>query len=108
MLKKRVGLVVVLMLLMVSAFCGCETTEDKITGRWEKTEGSGLDYFEFFSDGTYVSSHPNYAGSYSIDGNRIRLEGILMETLVRTFELNGNTLSLQSDSGSSAIYKRID
>lgn len=96
--KNRPILIVASMLLVAVIFCGCSSSGN-IVGRWEKTEGYGFDYLEFFSDGTYTSSHPNYASNYSIEGDRLKLTGVLMETKVYTFEINGNVLNLFNDSG---------
>ncbi|MBR5565305.1 MAG: hypothetical protein IKW08_03965 [Roseburia sp.] len=106
--QKRLGLGLTMLLIIVSVFCGCQSMKGKIAGRWEKIEGSGLSTLEFFSNGTYTSDSPNYSGSYSIDGNRIRLEGILVETKVYTFEVDGNSLSLENDSGTLGVYKKIN
>lgn len=38
------------------------------------------------SDGTYVSDSANYDGTYSTDGNRLRISGILVSD--RTFTFN--------------------
>lgn len=97
--KSRSILMLASMLLIAVVFCGCSSNGNAIVGRWEKTEGSGFDYLEFFSDGTYTSSHPNYAADYSIEGNRLRLTGVLMETKVYTFEIKSNVLNLLNDDG---------
>lgn len=75
-----------------------------IVGHWETADGERE--FEFFSDGTYTSEKANYAGSYSIDGNRIRLGGILMADLTYTFKVSGDTLILYHDDGD--VYREYD
>ena len=70
----------------------------KLTGRWQDTESS-RHYLEFFSDGTYKSDDVNYAGSYSVDGDRMRLSGILMEDITCTFKVSGNRLTIYNDDG---------
>lgn len=104
--KKRVGLMMVLILLMLSAFCGCKSAEDKLVGRWELVEGNCLRNIEFFSDNTFSAT--SWSGIYSIDGNRIKLETVYMGAWLYTFELDGSRLSLEGDSGSSGVYEKIN
>ena len=107
--KKQLVLILALMLVIATTFCGCQSNEDKIVGYWKNVEGGRFSYLEFFSDGTYDSSHVNYSGNYSMDGNRLKLTGILVETKVYTFEIKGNTLNLlYSDGEVYASYEKVN
>ena len=85
--------------------------EEQIWGRWMVIENSLQNYGEgkkttetqelhhfrtldFFNDSTYVSNQTNYSGTYSVSGDRILLEGILVETLTYTFTIDGDILTL--------------
>lgn len=90
-----------------------ETYETKsavsnIIGQWERNEGKGIQELEFFSDGTYTSDHPNYNGNYSIDGNRLKLAGILVDPLVYSFEITNNELILTPNDGEIRIFSKIE
>lgn len=108
-MKKRNWFICVLscvMLLLMLA--GCGGAPKSLSGRYEGEKGSAFSYLEFFSDGKYTSSHSNYEGNYSIDGNRIRLEGILVDSKIFYFKTSGNTLELSYDEDfkSSQVYKK--
>ena len=96
-MKKLSKIVLVLMFVIILSvtLASCSSSSSKIVGLWVKSEGyCDFSYLEFFSDGTYASSSSNYAGSYSIDGDRIKLSGILVPTKTYTFKISGNTLTL--------------
>ena len=91
-MKKVLTLTAALATMAMLAACGSSSA---IVGEWE---GSGrVSELEFFSDGTYTSSDANHSGSYSIDGNRIRLSGLLASDWVCDFNISGNTLTLSGD-----------
>ncbi len=81
----------------------------RLTGRWElKEDSSGFEYIEFFSNGSYVSSHSNYEGDYQVDGKRILLEGDLMEDIVFTFRIKGKTLNFYNDEGELfSVFQKV-
>ena len=100
----------ILVVVIITSFTACGSSEsnssDSIVGQWiipDEIENAGsttqLVYLEFFSDGTYASNRSNYSGNYSIDGDRIKLEGILVDPLVATFELEDNNLTFYYDDG---------
>ena len=96
-LSKRMVIIVVIVVVLVIVVVSAthfSNPEKAIIGRWESVSGGGLSfrYIEFFSDGTYTSSHDNYQGTYSIDGNRIRLSGFLVSDRVWTFQFKGGKL----------------
>lgn len=106
--KKQLALILALTLIVAATFCGCQSKENKIVGRWNKIDGGQFTYLEFFSDGTYTSSHVNYSGNYSIDGDRIKLTGILVEAKVYTLEFEGNTMKLLYDNGTVyATFEKV-
>ena len=90
--------------------CG-KTAAEKLSGKWEidKDSSAQLRSLEFFSDGKYTSNHPNYEGDYSVDDDRLYLEGILVDSKTYTFDVDGDKLTLYKDSGSvEAVYNRVD
>lgn len=101
--------ILALTVIIVVTLVGCGSGTSSIVGHWSQTEGSGFSYLEFFSDGTYTSDYDNYQGSYSIDGDRLKLTGILVEAKTYTFEIKDDTLSLytsdESDSP-TAVYEK--
>lgn len=106
---RKPAAILVLTVALVATLVGCSSSTSKIVGRWTKTEGRGFSYLEFFSDGTYTSDHVNYEGNYSIDGDRLKLSGILVEAKTYTFEIKGDTLSLYTGSESDsliAVYEK--
>lgn len=62
-----------------------------------------MHYLEFFSDGTYKSDYPNYYGSYSVDGNRLRMSGVLVEDVTVNYEVNDNNLIFTNDGREKPI-----
>lgn len=95
----------VMIILMLTA---CRGTPKSLSGKYVGEDGAKFSYIEFFSDGKYTSSDSNYEGRYSIDGNRIRLEGILVDSKLYYFKVNGKTLELSYDEDfkSSDTYKK--
>ena len=94
--KTIIVVVVIILAIIVLSVTHISDPSKAIIGRWKPVSGDGLSfrYIEFFSDGTYTSSHDNYQGTYSIDGDRIRLSGFLVSDKVWTFQLKGNKLIL--------------
>ncbi len=96
-------------ILVVCIFAGCGIgTPKSLSGRYVGEGSTSFDYIEFFSDGNYTSSHSNYEGDYSIDGNRIRLEGILVDSRIYYFRASGDTLELSYDEDfeNCDVYKK--
>ena len=109
MVKKMTVWLLAFMIICIMGACQ-KSPEAKITGRWRLAEDSSsfLNRLEFFSDGTYVSNHANYEGSYSIDDNRIRLQGILVDTKSFTYQLKGDILTFYDDGGDVyCVYERV-
>ena len=110
--KKDMVIVLLVIALIVVFLSGRSGDESKIVGCWRYVnDGSGrpdITYLEFFSDGTYVSNGTNYDGKYSIDGNRIKLEGVLVKPKVYLFEIKGDVLTLYNYDGDEYpdTYKR--
>jgi len=102
-------LVIIFLIIGIVALTACGgNSKSNLSGRWELSEdsSSAFEYLEFFSDGTYTSDRSNYEGSYSVDGNRLRLQGILVDSLTYTFEVNKGKLTLFNDEGE--IYCTFD
>lgn len=72
-------------------------TPKNLSGRYLSDGHTTFDYIEFFSDDKYTSSHPNYERNYSVDRNRIRLEGILVDSRIYYFRTSRDTLELSYD-----------
>ena len=110
------GIISVVLFVTILVGCGSESPSDLIVGQWivpgeEDNAGttSELVALEFFSDGTYTSNRSNYSGGYSIDGDRIKLDGVLAEPLTFTFELNEDTLTFYYDDGEVIYeYQRVE
>ena len=97
--------IVAVMAMITMLFTACGTS--KIVGRWQSFDGS--ERIEFFSDGTYTSDDVNYQGNYSVDGNRVKLEEILMPDMVREFKVSRDTLTIYDDSGNVVEeYNRVN
>ncbi len=110
MKKIRLFLVVGVIVALLSA---CGSSASALAGRWEAVDkGIKVDYgrlseLEFFSDGTYNSSSSNYSGGYSVDGNRIRISGVIASDYSFTFDVSGNTLTIYDDSGDAYKYSKV-
>ena len=98
---------IALMLAMcVLIFAACGNPSNALAGQWIKTDGgTSINSLEFFKDGTYKSDYANYYGTFSVDGNRIRLSGVLVEDLTMDFEVKGDTLTFYSDNGKDEIMR---
>lgn len=115
---KRVltGIISITLLATLLAGCGSKSSSELIVGRWaipDEIENAGstsqLVALEFFSDGTYASNRSNYSGGYSIDDDRIKLDGVLAEPLTATFKLDDNTLTFYYDDGEVMYeYQRVE
>lgn len=102
---------VVLTIALLSTFIVACSKSSSLVGTWKKVDtkagSNGFTKFEFFSDGTYSSNQVNYSGNYSVDGDRLKLSGILVETKTFTFEIEGDTLKLYTDGYKTPIeYKK--
>lgn len=95
-MKKIILIFTIISVIIISS---CGNSANKLIGHWSTGEKGTLSELEFFSDGSYVSSSSNYEGSYSVDSNRIRLNGILVDSLTFTFEVNNNSLILYDNDG---------
>lgn len=95
--------------MLMSMLCSCGGSPKSLSGRYyEESDSCDFDYIEFFSDGKYTSSHPTYEDDYSIDGNRIRPEGILVDSRIYYFKVKGDTLELSydEDMSNADVYKK--
>lgn len=109
-MKKRkliIGIVSCILLFGILSGCGGKAPK-ALSGRYIGQDKTRFSSLEFFSDGKYTSSHSNYEGNYSIDGNRIRLEGVLVDSVIYYFKASGNTLELSYDEDfkNPDIYKK--
>ena len=65
---------------------------------------------EFFKDGTYESDDANYDGSYSIEGDRIKFSGVLVEPVTLSYKIDGDKLFFYRSSTSgepTATFERV-
>lgn len=111
MKKIKILLFFVVILGLLSA---CGSSASSLAGEWKAEKlrlpagHAGISEIEFFSDGTYTSDHPNYCGSYSVDKNRIRLSGDLVDDATFTFDIKGKTLTFYTELGSEIKFNKVN
>ena len=107
-MKSRKSLAIIIVAVVCAIMLSACGGKQSIVGHWEQTGGSSsrFSYFYFYSDGTYSSGGSNYKGSYSIDGNNIRLEGFLVDDVNGQIKISGDTFTLEY-WGRTETYKRI-
>ena len=108
-MNKRTLKLVLCCTLVVIFLTGCGGS--KLVGQWETTEDAHFVEFEFFSDGTYTSEisseyYNNYYGNYSVDNNRLKISGVLVEDKTFTFEIKGDKLILEYPNGEKYTYTK--
>lgn len=88
---------------MIIMLCAC-SSESALLGKWERSGGSSFFYdsMEFFKDGTYIPEEGGWEDTYSVDGNRIK-----MNSDVFSFEIHNNELTLTNSYGYSERYTRV-
>lgn len=100
---------VITMLLVLLTSCGGKSA---LVGHWERENSHGtLNEFDFFSNGMYTSDHSNYEGQYSVDGDRLMLQGVMVDSLTYTFKINGKKMTLyytDGDRGEMATYEKTE
>lgn len=81
----------------------------KLQGSWELTNdvSAPFDKIELFSDGRYSSDDSNYNGRYSVDGNRIKFDGILVSPIACSFEIEGDELFLSYKNKDMWKFKKL-
>lgn len=61
-----------------------------------------------FSVTVHIHDKANYFGSYTAENGRLRLDGVLMEDLVFSYELKGDTLIIYDDVNEDGDeYRRV-
>lgn len=111
MKKIKLFLIVGVIVALLSA---CGSSKSALVGSWEAVDkGVEVSYgrlssLEFFSDGTYNSSSSHYSGSYSVEGNRMRISGIIASDYSFTFDVSGSTLTIYDDDGEAYKYSKMD
>lgn len=107
---KKTVLISFVLLIVLFTTCGGSTKSD-IVGVWKSSGKESIFYnsIEFFSDGTHVTETPVWSGTYTADGNRLRISGKLYDE-VFSFEItdNGNKLTLTNELGYSKSYERAN
>ena len=58
---------------------------------------------EFFKDGTYESDDANYDGSYSIEGDRIKFSGVLVEPVTLSYKIDGDKVKVKLTNASLGL-----
>lgn len=81
----------------------------RLQGRWELANdvSTPFEELELFSDGRYSSDDSNYNGRYSVDGNRIKFEGILVSPIVCSFETDGDELTLSYKDKDAWQFRKL-
>jgi len=107
---KKTLLISLMLLIVLLTACGGSTKND-IVGLWKSSGDESIFYnsVEFFSDGTHITETPGWSGTYTTDGNRLRISGKLYGE-VFSFEItdNGNKLILTNSLGYSKTYARTN
>lgn len=100
-----------LILAMMIVITSCGSSQDALEGKWTKTDGGIMfNEVEFFKDGTYVSDHANYNGAYSIESDRIKFSGTLVEPVTLSYKIDGNKLFFyinNTNEDSTATFERV-
>ncbi len=108
-MKKALLISLMLFIVLLTA-CGGSTKND-IVGLWKSSGDESIFYnsVEFFSDGTHITETPGWSGTYTTDGNRLRISGKLYGE-VFSFEITdkGNKLILTNSLGYSKTYARTN
>lgn len=107
---KKTLLISLMLLVVLLTACG-GSTKNNIVGLWESSGDESIFYnsVEFFSDGTHITETPGWSGTYTTDGNRLRISGKLYGE-VFSFKItdNGNELTLTNSLGYSKTYARTN
>ena len=107
---KKMLLIALILLLVLLTACSSGTKND-IVGLWKSSGDESIFYnsIEFFSDGTHVTETQSWSGTYTTDGNRLRISGKLYgEVFLYEITDSGNKLTLTNSLGYSKTYKRAD
>ena len=103
--------ILLIAVLCLTALCACGSPQDALAGKWTKSDGSIMfSNVEFFKDGTYASDSSNYDGSYSVDGDRIKFSGVLVDPVTLSYKIDGNKLFFYRNSTSeepTATFERV-
>lgn len=105
-MKKNI-LIFIVILTTISILTACGSPASKLIGQWERDGDYAVTKLEFFDDGTYTSDHSNYNGNYTINDNRLKITGILVEPETFDFEIKNNTLVLYNEKGSTMEFERV-
>lgn len=99
--KRIIGIIGIVLCAVVLIFLFSKCGGSPLVGQWEAVgdlfvpvDYGSIKEFEFFSDGTYTSNQANYAGNYSVEGNRLKISGILASPKTFSFKVRGDILSL--------------
>lgn len=96
--KTATSIILITMISIMLLLSACGNASSRLVGRWERQNtveiSAPFDELEFFSDNTYSSDDSNYNGNYSIDGNRIKFSGILVEPITCSFDVFRKKLTL--------------
>ncbi len=103
--------ILIIAVLCLIALCACGSPQDALAGRWTKTDGGIMfSNVEFFKDGTYSSDHANYDGAYSVEGERIKFTGVLVDPVTLSYKIDGDNLFFYYKSTSekpAATFERV-
>lgn len=108
---KSISAILLVFALCLTTLCACGSPQDALAGRWTKIDGGIMfSNVEFFKDGTYESDDANYDGSYSIDGDRIKFSGVLVNPVTLSYKIDGDKLYFYRESTSeepTATFERV-
>ena len=95
-----------MMMAAMFVLSACGGGSSLVGGRWVDVDPRfmGTVGFEFFSDGTVVGSWGagrRISGQWTAEGGRLVFDGT-----VWSYNISGNTLTLESDGGSIRVFER--
>lgn len=103
--------IILIAVLCLSVLSACGSPKDALAGKWTKTDGGIMfSEVEFFKDGTYASDHANYNGAYSVEGDRIKFSGTLVEPVTLSYKIDGSKLFFYINSTNeepTATFERV-
>ncbi len=102
--------VILIAVLCLSVLSACGSPKDALAGGWTKTDGGIMfSEVEFFKDGTYASDHANYNGAYSIEKDRIKFSGTLVEPATFSYKIDGGKLYFYYNEGGelAATFEKV-
>lgn len=106
---KKATVLVLALFILCAALCACGgSSEDTLAGTWENTAGgASINEITFFTDGTCLLSFDSAVYNWAIvNENQLKVTSSAY-VFVWQFDISGNTLTLESENGQTATFKRV-